>query len=197
MPLTDDRPTVAERYSRASQSSDLKLREGRCDVDMLIAAGWVPGTLGSLLHRLKGEFDRVKAELSGEAGNAETERLLVLMQLKSLAETRDRLAEWGTNRATFKGYKVAESDVPKLIGRTLDVWLSPLCDPCGGRGFTGGGRHENSGPRIRCAACGETGRRKQRLGKDEAEREFAGDLMAHMDRMCQEVEAHMGRFLKG
>jgi hypothetical protein len=197
--LTDDRPTIGERYVSAIGSSNLKVNDEnpmRGDVGVLIACGKSGDTMGSALLRLRAEFDVVKADISGTAGNPETEMLLVLMRLKSLAETRNRLAAWGTNRASFKGYQARPSELSKLIGRVLDIWLSPNCYPCEGRGFTGGGRGEHSGPRMRCAACGESGKRKQRLGKDDAERAFAGELLAHMDRMVCDVEAQMSRFLR-
>jgi hypothetical protein len=197
--MTDDRPTIAERYIGAIGSSNLKVNDEnplRGDVGVLIACGKSGDTIGSALLRLRAEFDIVKAEISGTAGNPETEMLLVLMRLKSLTETRGRLAAWGTNRAAFKGYQAHPGDLSKLIGRVLDIWLSPNCYPCEGRGFTGGGRGEHSGPRMRCSACGESGKRKQRLGKDDAERAFAGELLAHMDRMVCDVEAQMSRFLR-
>lgn len=63
MTMSDEAPTLAERYSRATTSSHLKLEEGRCDVDMLIAAGWLRDGLGALLYRLRGEFDAAKAAM--------------------------------------------------------------------------------------------------------------------------------------
>ena len=70
MTHTDDRPTIAERYQRATQSSNLEVEERRKgDVDHLIAAGWVSESLGTMLYRLVGEFDSIK----GEHGLAEAE----------------------------------------------------------------------------------------------------------------------------
>jgi hypothetical protein len=197
--LTDDRPTIGERYVTAISSKNLKVNDEhplKGDVGILIACGKSGDTIGSALMRLRAEFDIVKAEISGTAGNPETEMLLVLMRLKSLTDTRNRLAAWGTNRAAFKGYQAHPGELSKLIGRVLDIWLSPNCYPCEGRGFTGGGRGEHSGPRMRCSSCGETGKRKHRLGKDDAERAFAGELLSHMDRMVCDVEAQMSRFLR-
>lgn len=63
MTNTDDRPTIQERYSRATQSSHLEVIERRTgDVDILIAAGWVGDSLGTLLYRLVAEWDAVKGE---------------------------------------------------------------------------------------------------------------------------------------
>lgn len=60
--MNDDRPTLGERYSSATESSNLKLGERRGDVDIIIAAGLVPDTLGSTLYRLQVEYDCVRSE---------------------------------------------------------------------------------------------------------------------------------------
>ena len=36
----DETPSVMERYAAATQTADLTLRKGRCDADMLLAAGY-------------------------------------------------------------------------------------------------------------------------------------------------------------
>jgi hypothetical protein len=61
---TDDRPTVQETYQRATQSSNLKpTRCGvRGDLDVVGAAAFVPESLGMLLFRLVGEYDRARGE---------------------------------------------------------------------------------------------------------------------------------------
>lgn len=66
----DTKPTMAERYGRAATSSHLRLKETRCDVDYLIAAGWLQDGLGSMLYRLRSEFDQVRGQLRA----AETSR---------------------------------------------------------------------------------------------------------------------------
>lgn len=59
-----DRPTIAESYSSATGSIDLApLVEQRCDVDYLIACGWIHDGLGAILVRVASEWDCVSAEL--------------------------------------------------------------------------------------------------------------------------------------
>jgi hypothetical protein len=60
---TDDRPGLAERYGSATQSSHLKMQETRCDVDYLIAAGWLRDGLGAQLYRLRTEYDTVRLDM--------------------------------------------------------------------------------------------------------------------------------------
>jgi hypothetical protein len=61
---TEDRPSVQETYQRATQSSNLKpTRCGvRGDLDVVGAAAFVPESLGMLLFRLVGEYDRARGE---------------------------------------------------------------------------------------------------------------------------------------
>ena len=62
---TEDRPTMAEQYSRAMESSHLEVTEERGDVDFLIAAGWTGESLGTDLYRTRMEFDGLnKRELA-------------------------------------------------------------------------------------------------------------------------------------
>lgn len=61
MTAIEDRPTLPERYARALESTHLELvLDERCSVDMLIAAGWVKEGLGTLLHRLRIEYDATR-----------------------------------------------------------------------------------------------------------------------------------------
>lgn len=62
----EEKPTLGERYSSATNSSHLKLskvEEGRCDLDIVVAAGWAghDNSLGMLLYRLASEYDTVRS----------------------------------------------------------------------------------------------------------------------------------------
>lgn len=55
--------SMSERYSSATESSDLRVRsESRGDVDVLIAAGWIADSFATALYRLRTEFDAVKVD---------------------------------------------------------------------------------------------------------------------------------------
>ena len=54
--MTDTRE-LAERYGSATVTSNLEVKPTRCDVDYLIAAGWVKEGLGTRLFRLATEWD--------------------------------------------------------------------------------------------------------------------------------------------
>lgn len=55
---TTEKPNVDERYTRASNSSNLSVEERVTgDADMIIAAGWSKNLIGKALMRLHSEFD--------------------------------------------------------------------------------------------------------------------------------------------
>lgn len=63
MTSTADEPcTIAERYSRATESSNLRASEQRGDLDYIIAAGLIQNGLGASMYRLQVEYDCVRAD---------------------------------------------------------------------------------------------------------------------------------------
>jgi hypothetical protein len=63
MRTTNDEPvTMAERYSGAIESSNLRVREVAGDVDLLVAAGLAGNCLAGALLRLQVEYDTVRGE---------------------------------------------------------------------------------------------------------------------------------------
>jgi hypothetical protein len=94
----DDRPTIAERYVRATATSNLKLETHRfSDADLVAAAGLVAANpdahkrrrlkLGGLLYRLVGEYDAVR----GEAIAAERRLNQAQEQADAIAKTAKKL----------------------------------------------------------------------------------------------------------
>lgn len=197
MSAVEDRPTIGERYSSAMESSNLKLEtEKRGDVDLMIAAGWVPDTLGAQLYRLAVEFDAVRTSIHTGKTLTPMSRYEILSRMRSLVPATLALGRHACVQATKRKFMQPDEVVLKVTGRVLDVWLDGLCSPCEGRGFTGGGRHEQSGPQILCRACKGTGHRRHNLGKTPAEVEFAGFLLADMQERMTGVETMMRRFLR-
>jgi hypothetical protein len=198
MSTIEDRPTTGERYSSAMESSNLKAdADRRGDVDLMIAAGWVPDTLGAMLYRLAVEFDSVRGNLRMGKTLAAIDRFEIVGRLKSLCAVRDELGRLACVRATKVRFMHPDAEVLLLVGRVLDVFLDPICTPCSGRGFTGGGRHEESGPQIICRGCRGTGHRRDNLGRQQDEKDFAADLLADMQARMEGVERMMQRYLRG
>lgn len=190
-------PSLGERYSRASESSDLRVRsEARGDVDYLIAAGWAGDGFGTMLYRLRSEFDQVHACVRPGAALNGAERVLVLSRLKSLPAAKAAIGEMAVVQATKRRFMRPDADALILAGRVIDVFLDPLCGHCDGRGFTGGGRHEDSGPQMLCRPCGGSGKRRNTIGRDDEERKFGALLLSELERLTSEVEVSMARFLR-
>ncbi len=219
MTAIEDRPGIAERYARALESSHLEVKtDERCSVDYLIAAGWVDESLGTLLFRLRAEFDGVRAEqrlaernlLAAQALAAQlpsefardwaqrsaeeaalTERALILVHLKTLHVAKAALGRHASILATKTRFMQDDAAVMRIAGRALDAWLDPLCPRCNGTGQIGA----YGEPRSICTACHGAKLRSMRLANDEAGHQFGLLLMGRMDSKCDYVAARMRRFL--
>lgn len=170
----DDEPvTLAERYVSASHSSHLRLEPGRCDVDMLIAAGKVSSPLGALLWRLRAEFDAARATApGGPAAMNLTERALVLLEMRSLHACKQQL--WSSVLQLLESDEtllIGQGEAAELAGRVLDAWLDPTCPGCEGRGFNGA-RHRGD-QRITCRGCRGTGKRRTNVVRSGMQRRLA------------------------
>lgn len=193
MTNTEDPPSLAERYGRAIVSSHLRLEEGHCDVDLLIAAGWLKDGLGAMLYRLRGEFDTVRASVRRGPLNT-TEMLLVLVQLKTLHATKQAFGEFAEVMATRSMFMQPAPVVASIAGRVLTAWLDQTCHSCEGRGFNGGThRGEQT---IKCRACAGTGQSRSSLGDSAEDRRFARLLLDMTAGMLGEVELAMKASLR-
>lgn len=223
MTVDDDRPTTAERYAAATQSSDLKMHnEKRGDVDMLIANGWVGDRLGTLLFRLRGEFDSIRAEhrnaertlAAAESDNhrmhragldddadaqmeaaeraALTARALIMVHLQSLPAAVNALLAFAVMEAAHAKYQARGHRVQDIAGKALEAWLDPICPACDGRGHNGG----FGVALVLCARCHGSGVRRPRLARDDAGHEFGRRLLCAMDRKVDRVARSMRQFLK-
>ena len=219
MSFDNDRPALAERYARALASTDLALSPERCSVDYLIAAGWCKDGLGVKLYRTRAEFDAVRAEQRQAEHNliaaladakrekpearaylqqsaedaALTARALVLIHLRSLAETRQALGEFTAWFATRQRFMQPDQVAMTIAGRVLDQWLDPLCGHCEGRGFSGGA----GAAVVLCTQCHGSGKRSAQFAPDPAGHDFGRDLMAELNHKCDQVSGQMRRFLAG
>ena len=150
--LNDERRTIEESYTSATQSSNLRCEaDRRTDVDILLASGMTPGILGSALMRLHSEFDGT----AKPAVLTATEALLLTGKLKSLPRVLQALEDWATLRAL---------DAPKRLAQAVVAhWLDARCQPCHGRG------HEQIAgtPSLgrACRVCRGTGKRKEPMGE--------------------------------
>lgn len=147
-----DAPTIEERYTRATTSSNLRCKaDERSDVDILIACGLTPGILGGALMRLASEFD----SSSEKQARTATDAILLMGKLKSLPRVLEALEGW----ALLRGL-----DAPgKLAQAVTAYYLDSKCTACEGRG------HERIAgtPSLgrQCKVCRGTGKRKEPMGE--------------------------------
>lgn len=181
-------------HAYLAEARALELRAGECEVAARIA-GEAPDPQAAVLVT-------EAARLRDEAARAAiTERLLILIHLKSLTSTRDALGVWALGEAKRCGFRrrsafARNRAIAKAAGRALEFWLDPLCPKCEGRGYWGG----YGSPRVTCpddkhGGCGGTKNRTLRMGDRPADHELGQRLLAEMDRLCQSVDRAMRRFL--
>lgn len=217
MPLTADLPTVGELYATA-------IGDGIPDRNIIGAAGMARDhkdrplpPLATSLYRLRCEFDSVKAVMRLGRSLTLTDRLLVLMELKSLPGVKLNMGSVAIGFAVDSGYiKVADDgsgtilshdaegkkigkdlgDVFKTTGHAIDLWLSPLCPGCDGVGRIG----KPGAPQQVCGTCGGSGHRDSSAGsrksavfRDPADRRLGRALLVEMDRLVASVEEGMKR----
>jgi len=189
--IDESPPSVGERYISATQSSNLRLAEGRCDADYLIAAGWVADTLGARLFRLISEYETVRNTFSP----AQPNRHEILRRMKGLPACRQALYDWSLTKAIVVIDR-SPHVLMTVLARVLEAWLDKTCSACDGRGFNQGGRHEHTGPPIMCRPCRGSGHRLDTLGGDDDVRFFVSYLLAEMDRLVADLQWQMRRKLK-
>jgi hypothetical protein len=190
--MTEDRTTTAERYARAAHTSNLGMTEHRQgDADIVAAAGMVHG-VGPKLLRLMQEYDSVAQDVRRVSNNDLTAMLLIMMQLRSLSETKEALYLWALDRATKRRLMLTDKQIGAIVGRSLQAFLSPTCPTCSGVGMTGGydGKIQNI-----CRRCNGSGRTNDGVGFDVAEREFAADLMRFMGQAYSTAEIEIKKQL--
>lgn len=192
----DERPTMEERYIKATKTSRLDLSLLRAgDLDVVIAAGWVrEDEFGVRLLRLRSEFDAVNRIELQQAADSLTARVLTLMQLRSLEPVKRQLGALALRRALkdkFPPRKNWSEVVLKIAGRSLDAWLDPNCHVCSGRGKIG--RHGM--PQTICTKC-DGGTRRVRFDKSDEGHRLGRTLMTEMDSAVDRVCGELARYLK-
>lgn len=216
MSVNDDSQSIAERYASA-------VGDGIPDRNIIGAAGMARDhkdrplpSLATSIYRLRCEFDSVKAVMRLGKALTLTDRLLVLMQLKSLPAVKLNLADVAIEFAVRTGYiKVADDGSGEIIGvysedgkkvgkdlanvmattgHAIDLWLSPLCPECDGVGRIGA----VGNPQHICGTCGGSGKRdsdtagrKSSAFRDSADLRMGRQIMAEMDRLVAQVEEGM------
>lgn len=179
-------PTIAERYSKASSSSDLRVIDHRRgDVDLLIAAGW-SDPLGVSLCRLQSEYDQAAQDI--QRMGCETDAMMALGRLKSLTSTRVQLVRFAKDAATRWRMNLDPQVIGILVGQCLSAFLERNCLKCHGTGRVGG--YDGKAPGL-CRSCKGSGKAKDTIGINNEERFFASRILMLMDAGTSEASKGM------
>lgn len=192
-----ERPTIEERYIRASRSSDLVLSQLRTgDLDLVIAAGLVRhDSLGIRLIRLQAEFDSINRRELEHAADSLTARVLTLMQLRSLQPVQEQLFAQATRRAMRDKQLPKRNWAPvlrKIVGRSLTAWLDPSCHVCNGTGLVG----KRGISQSLCGQC-DGGRHRWQFDRTEAGHQLGRALLSDMDAAVDNAAHSISQFLHG
>ena len=151
-----DAPGVAERYSTAITSSNLKVEADKGGAaDLLIAAGWSPSRIGAALLRLQSEWD--SSEHPKQPTLAQAQSVAALLVNKYAGERPDvhrakkLLQEWYFHESrivmgklktlpyvreavTAQAARWRMAEPESIAAMVILHWLTPQCVACGGRG---------------------------------------------------------------
>lgn len=177
----DRAPTTGERYIRASQTSDLRIKPGRCDADTLLAAGFAAagnenGTLALGLYRMRATGDRT-----------------------GFLRMTDLSANWIIGRSIRPGRnmlpRIARIEASDTARAVLQWWLNPTCTACEGRGHPivpGTARLDDS---RECPECHGTGKSLVEHVVQQHLKPHARWLAGEYDGMAGAIFAAMARLL--
>lgn len=182
--------SIEEKYARAIRSSHLQVKEQPGDADTIIAAG-MADSLGTLLARLRAEWDSTSRKERQQAATDLTARVLVLMNLRSLRPAKQAVLNFARVKSAFLGLGVTSEQLAPVVGKVIDAWLDQLCEPCSGRGSSGGyGR-----PKIICTACGGSTRKRNNgtLSDNQDLHQFGLWLLNAMDVKCNGAMGEISR----
>lgn len=178
----EDRPSVGERYLRAARTSDLRLKPGRCDAEVLLAAAYaaagnVNGTLALALWRMFDTGDMSSFQTIREEA---TNRLVRQMRRPG----RDKLPPLA---------RVQAFDLAKVV---MLWWLYDICRVCEGRGHPLAPGSTRVDDTRDCVAC--HGKKKNPIERavNNSHSEHARWLIGDIEGLTGAVFSDMARLLK-
>ena len=121
-------------------------------------------------------------------------RAFILLGLKTLHDAKQRFGAFAIGLGVQPKRNIKPAAAATLAGQVLDVWLDPTCHTCDGTGQIGNAYAGEV--RRQCGTCCGTGHRRDIIGRNPAERIFARDLLAELQRRVAAAAGGMGQALK-
>ena len=144
------------------------------------------GTAAVLKQRAEEIRERTPAEVLSA-------RAFILMGLKTLHDGKQRFGAFAIALGLQPKRNIKPEVARILAGQVLDVWLDPTCHTCDGTGHVGNVYAGET--RKQCDTCAGSGHRRDIIGRNPAERIFACDLLAELQRRVAAAAGGMGQAL--
>ena len=120
-------------------------------------------------------------------------RAFILMGLKTLHDGKQRFGAFAIGIGVQPKRNIKPAIARAIAGQVLDVWLDPTCHTCDGTGHVGNVYAGET--RKQCDTCAGSGHRRDIIGRNPAERIFARDLLAELQRRVSAAAGGMGQAL--
>ena len=120
-------------------------------------------------------------------------RTFILMGLKTLHDCKQRFGAFAIGLGVRPKRNIKPDTARIIAGQVLGVWLDPTCHTCDGTGMIGNAYAGEV--RRQCSTCAGSGHRRDIIGRSPAERIFARDLLAELQRRVAAAAGGMGQAL--
>ena len=197
--VSEGMSTILYRLRSEVDDSAGELRLYQAEVNRLVALqnAAIVKTAGTKDAERAAEYREQAAALGLQADReALSGRAMMMLRLKTLNSAKEALGRFARQHATRARFMRPDKEVAELAGKALDLFLSPNCPRCEGRGKWGG----YDSPVVLCpppkrGGCNGTGKRSVRDVDGEGAR-FVNSLLSEMERKLSSLDAQMNAFLK-
>jgi hypothetical protein len=159
--------SVGERYAHAAMTSNLRMRDGPCDADLLLAAGYATATQCGVCEGKGRTADGYRCQACFGAGGFPNARKTLGLRIYRMQVTGDMsdLARIEVEAmAMLRGWLSRGGNRPmpamqrlELVRTVLRWWQHQSCGYCGGLGFEAI-EYTPGLSTVECVACHGTGR---------------------------------------
>jgi hypothetical protein len=185
-----------ERYASATNSSHLRVEPFPCDIDPIIAAGWVKVGLSTELYRLTVELDSAdQRPLLGVLQTSRMDHAMLSARVRSMAPVRRELTGYAHWLRRTRFHEVPLDQVLNIALAVLYQLLFPACPVCTGRKYQVIANTPNLSHKA-CRGCDATGLRRLRVPGGRAGYEFAAALEVGINAKMQVLFEVMARHLR-